>query len=29
VVVRDQRGAERRIPLADVREARLVFHWKR
>lgn len=29
VVVRDARGAERRIPLADVREARLVFHWKR
>jgi ribosome maturation factor RimP len=28
VVVRDARGAERRIPLADVREARLVFHWK-
>ncbi len=29
VVVRDQRGAERRVPLAEVREARLVFHWKR
>ena len=28
VVVRDARGAERRIPLAEVREARLVFHWK-
>ncbi len=28
VIVRDPRGAERRIPLADVREARLVFHWK-
>ena len=28
VVVRDARGTERRIPLADVREARLVFHWK-
>ena len=29
VVVRDARGTERRIPLAEVREARLVFHWKR
>jgi len=29
VTVRDSRGTERRIPLADVREARLVFHWKR
>jgi ribosome maturation factor RimP len=29
VVVRDPRGTERRIPLAEVREARLVFHWKR
>jgi ribosome maturation factor RimP len=29
VVVRDQRGVERRVPLAEVREARLVFHWKR
>jgi ribosome maturation factor RimP len=29
VVVRDQRGTERRIPLAEIREARLVFHWKR
>ena len=28
VVVRDARGTERRIPLAEVREARLVFHWK-
>ena len=28
VVVRDTRGTERRIPLAEVREARLVFHWK-
>ena len=28
VLVRDARGTERRIPLADVREARLVFHWK-
>jgi ribosome maturation factor RimP len=29
VVVRDPRGTERRVPLAEVREARLVFHWKR
>jgi ribosome maturation factor RimP len=29
VVVRDQRGTERRVPLAEVREARLVFNWKR
>ena len=28
VIVRDARGTERRIPLAEVREARLVFHWK-
>ena len=28
-VVRDSRGTERRIPLAEVREARLVFNWKR
>jgi ribosome maturation factor RimP len=27
VVMRDARGAEQRIPLADVREARLVFRW--
>jgi ribosome maturation factor RimP len=27
VVVRDERGAERRVPLAQVREARLAFHW--
>jgi ribosome maturation factor RimP len=27
VVVRDARGAERRVPLAQVREARLAFHW--
>jgi ribosome maturation factor RimP len=27
VVVRTARGEERRIPLADVREARLAFHW--
>jgi len=27
VVVRDGRGAERRVPLAQVREARLAFHW--
>jgi ribosome maturation factor RimP len=29
VVVRDERGTDRRLPLAEVREARLVFHWKR
>jgi ribosome maturation factor RimP len=27
VLVRDGRGAERRVPLAQVREARLAFHW--
>lgn len=27
VVVRDARGAEQRIALADVKEARLAFHW--
>ncbi len=27
VVVRDSRGAERRVPLVQVREARLAFHW--
>jgi ribosome maturation factor RimP len=27
VVVRTPRGEERRIPLAEVREARLAFHW--
>ena len=26
-VVRDARGTEHRLPLADVREARLAFHW--
>ena len=26
-VMRDSRGTEHRIPLADVREARLVFRW--
>ena len=26
-VVRDARGAEHRVPLADVKEARLAFHW--
>lgn len=26
-VMRDQRGGEHRIPLADVQEARLVFRW--
>lgn len=28
-VVRDGKGVEQRIPLADVREARLAFHWQR
>ncbi len=28
VIVRDARGTDLRISLADVREARLVFHWK-
>jgi ribosome maturation factor RimP len=28
-VVRDEKGVERRIPLAGVREARLAFHWQR
>ena len=28
-IVRDVRGSERRVPLADVKDARLVFHWKR
>jgi ribosome maturation factor RimP len=28
-VVRDAKGVEQRIPLADVREARLAFHWQR
>ena len=27
LVVRDERGTERRVPLAQVREARLAFHW--
>lgn len=26
-VVRDERGAEHRVPLAEVKEARLAFHW--
>jgi ribosome maturation factor RimP len=26
-VVRDARGAEHRLPLADIKEARLAFHW--
>ena len=26
-VVRDARGAEHRLPLADIKEARLSFHW--
>ena len=28
VVVRDERGAEHRVPLAAVTQARLAFHWK-
>ena len=28
-VMRDQRGSELRIPLADVQEARLVFRWEK
>jgi ribosome maturation factor RimP len=27
-VVRDGRGAEHRLPLADIAQARLAFHWK-
>ncbi|MGI8843660.1 MAG: ribosome maturation factor RimP [Gemmatimonadaceae bacterium] len=26
-VVRDERGTEHRVPLAEVKEARLAFHW--
>ena len=26
-VMRDERGEERRVPLSDIREARLVFRW--
>ncbi len=29
VIVHDQRGDERRFPLAAVEKARLAFHWKR
>jgi ribosome maturation factor RimP len=28
IVVRTDQGAEQRVPLDDVREARLAFHWK-
>ena len=28
-VIRDQRGVEHRVPLADVKEARLVFVWNK
>lgn len=28
VVLRNDRGDEQRVPLAEVREARLAFHWK-
>jgi ribosome maturation factor RimP len=27
-VVRDGRGAEHRLPLAEIAQARLAFHWK-
>jgi ribosome maturation factor RimP len=27
-VIRDDTGGEHRVPLGDVKEARLVFHWK-
>ena len=29
VVLREERGDERRVLLADVKDARLAFHWKR
>jgi ribosome maturation factor RimP len=29
VVLRDRKGAEHRVPLAEVKDARLAFHWKR
>jgi ribosome maturation factor RimP len=29
IVVRNARGDDLRVPLAEIREARLVFHWKR
>lgn len=29
VVVRTGRGEEQRVPLADIKDARLVFNWKR
>lgn len=28
-VLRDQRGTEHRVPLADIKEARLVFVWNK
>ena len=28
-LLRDARGVEQRVPLADVTQARLTFHWKR
>jgi hypothetical protein len=27
VVLRDERGHEQRVALADVKDARLAFHW--
>jgi ribosome maturation factor RimP len=29
VVLKDKRGTDTRVPLAEVKEARLVFNWKR
>jgi len=29
VIVRNERGDERRVPIAAVERARLAFHWKR
>jgi ribosome maturation factor RimP len=29
VIVRDEQGVERRLPLSAVEKARLAFHWKR
>lgn len=28
-VLKDENGVERRVPLAEVKEARLAFHWQR
>jgi ribosome maturation factor RimP len=29
VIVRNERGDERRVPIAAIEKARLAFHWKR